>query len=63
MFFVHQATTDKLGITDMTNGGIIFPPNIPNNAGIHAYLTISDRLSVKIFSIFPLYLKEMCISA
>ena len=45
--------TDKLGITDMTNGSIIFPPNIPNNAAaIHAYLTISDQLSVKTFLYF-----------
>ena len=46
-FCVHQPS-EKLGITDMTNGASIFPPNIPNNAvGIHAYLTISDRLSLK----------------
>ena len=54
MLFVHQATADKLGITDKTNGGIIFPPNIPNNAAIHAYLTISDQLSVKTFLFFRL---------
>ena len=52
-FCVHQPT-DKLGITDKTNGGIIFPPNIPNNAAIHAYLTISDQLSVKTFLYFRL---------
>ena len=49
MCFLCLPPTDKLGIIDMTNGGIIFPPNIPNNAAIHAYLTISDQLSVKTF--------------